>query len=233
MNRRTGAYEELFEDWDCSVEGFEGVRSQDILPLLECNFHFEVFLPFGNAIDPFVDRTFGPNFRAAAEWDRNFIDQVHVRDELEIGTGRIKPTHMLAVATLEPQEKPLLFGSSLTPAACIRDPLTVVHRSELPADPYEWRDWPRDVRQELAQTTRRLHLANSEVRRLNEKAASLEEELAVRTTWALGLDRDLDVRAKQVLELERELESRTRWALQFKTELEEEKASQADVPSPQ
>jgi len=219
VNRRTGAYEELFEDWDCSVEGFEGVRSQDILPLLECNFHFEVFLPFGNAIDPFVDRTFGPNFRAAAEWDRNFIDQVHVRDEFEIGAGRIKPTHMLAVATLEPRETPLLFSPALTPAACIRDPLTV-HRSEPPADPYEWRDWPRDVRRELAQTTQRLHFANGEIVRLNEKVTSLEEELAVRTTWAQGLDQDLVVRAKQVLELERELESRTTWALRLKRELE-------------
>ena len=231
VNRRTGVYEELFEDWDCSVEGFEGVRSQDILPLLERSFHFELFLPFGNVIDPFVDRTFGPNFRAAAEWDRNFVDQVHVRDELEIGTGRIKPTHMLAVATLEQQETPLLFSSALTPAACIRDPLAV-HRSNPPTDPYEWRDWPRDVRQELARTTQRLHLANSEIVRLNEKAASLEKELAVRTTWALGLDRDLEVRAKQVAELERELESRTIWALRLKKELEAKMAGQADVPSP-
>ena len=109
----------------------------------------------------------------------------------------------------------MLFGPSLTPGACIRDPLTVC-RSEPPADPYEWRDWPRDVRQELAQTIQRLNLANNEIRRLSEKSASLEEELNVRTTWALGLDRDLVVRAKQVLELERDLELRTNWALQLK-----------------
>lgn len=33
-NQQLRRYEEEFEDWDCSQEGFEGIRSQDILPLL-------------------------------------------------------------------------------------------------------------------------------------------------------------------------------------------------------
>jgi hypothetical protein len=51
---------------------FEGIRSQDILPLLLEYFHFEVFIPYGNVIDPFIDRTFGPNFDSSREWDRDF-----------------------------------------------------------------------------------------------------------------------------------------------------------------
>jgi SAM-dependent methyltransferase len=97
FNPRFGYYDELYEDWDCSVEGFEGVRAQDILPLLLDQFHFHLFIPFGNLIDPFIDRTFGQNFDAGAQWDRGFIDRVHHRDEQEIACGRLKPTHMLAV----------------------------------------------------------------------------------------------------------------------------------------
>ena len=87
FNLRSGRYEELFQDWDCSTEGFEGVRSQDILPLLLQNFHFRLFVPFGNIIDPFIDRSFGHHFDPAAEWDRAFIDRVQARDEAGLAAG--------------------------------------------------------------------------------------------------------------------------------------------------
>ena len=44
-------YEEIYEDWDCSGESFEGIRAQDILPLLVEHFHFELFVAFANIID--------------------------------------------------------------------------------------------------------------------------------------------------------------------------------------
>jgi hypothetical protein len=37
-NRQLRRYEETIENWDCSKEGFEAIRSQDILPLLVSNF---------------------------------------------------------------------------------------------------------------------------------------------------------------------------------------------------
>ena len=106
FNRRFGYYDDLYEDWDCSVEGFEGVRAQDILPLLLDHFHFHLFIPFGNLIDPFIDRSFGQNFDAGAPWDRAFIDRVHYRDDLEIARGNLKPTHMLAVIGKDPKTSP-------------------------------------------------------------------------------------------------------------------------------
>ena len=42
FNRKVNAYQETFEDLDCSLEGFEGVRSQDIVPLLMREFSFEL-----------------------------------------------------------------------------------------------------------------------------------------------------------------------------------------------
>jgi hypothetical protein len=97
FNTILNRYEELYENWDCSKESFEGIRSQDILPLLLGNFHFQLFVGFANVIDPFTDRAFGHNFDMRKPWDRAFIDQVHARDEQEMIAGRIKPTHMTAV----------------------------------------------------------------------------------------------------------------------------------------
>lgn len=61
-NRQLERQETDYPDWDCSVEGFEGIRAQDILPLLLDRFQFRFFYAFGNVIDPFIDRSFGPNF---------------------------------------------------------------------------------------------------------------------------------------------------------------------------
>jgi len=119
FNRVLNRYEELYQDWDCSRFGFEGIRAQDILPLLLEHFHFQMFFGFGNAIDPFVDRAFGHNFDSAAKWDRDFIYQIHQRDEEEILAGRIKPTHMLAVVGND-RDKPTLFSAPLSPEFCVR-----------------------------------------------------------------------------------------------------------------
>jgi SAM-dependent methyltransferase len=101
FNRRLNRYEELFRDWDCSTEGFEGIRAGDILPLLVSSFHFRFFFPFANVIDPFIDRSFGFNFKMHEQWDRDFIDAVHLRDEEEMNAGRVKPTHMLAALSTQ------------------------------------------------------------------------------------------------------------------------------------
>lgn len=112
--------EPRFLNWDCSGEGFEGIRAQDILPLLHARFDFELFLGYGNVIDPFIDRSFGPNFDADAAWDREFIDRVHARDEAEMLAGRITPTHMLAVLRRRPYAGPQHFRAGLAPQACVR-----------------------------------------------------------------------------------------------------------------
>ena len=97
FNRQLRRHEARFEDWDCSVGGFEGIRAQDILPQLLQRFDFELFIGLANVVDPFIDRSFGPNFDADVAWDTAFIDRVHARDEAELAAGRIKPTHMFAV----------------------------------------------------------------------------------------------------------------------------------------
>lgn len=112
-------HEELYENWDCSSEGFEGIRAQDVLPLLLERFKFYVYAGFGNVIDPIVDRCFGHHFDDKSEWDLDFIDRVHEADERGFREGTLTPTHIMAVMTAEePVER--RYARGLTPEASIR-----------------------------------------------------------------------------------------------------------------
>ncbi len=110
-----------FRDRDCSLDSFEGIRAQEILPLLVENFEFELFAPFGNLIFVFVERTYGPNFDPERDWDRAFIDRVADYDERAILAGELTPTQMIAALTLQDTETKLLHPT-LTPEFCIRRP---------------------------------------------------------------------------------------------------------------
>ncbi|MDE2566452.1 MAG: class I SAM-dependent methyltransferase [Burkholderiales bacterium] len=112
-------HEELYENWDCSTEGFEGIRAQDVLPELMKRFHFKLFLPFSNVMDVFIDRCFGHHFSPNGEWDCHFIDRLNERDEAAIVRGDLTPTHMLAVLSLEPDASPL-WWNGLSPRSCVR-----------------------------------------------------------------------------------------------------------------
>jgi SAM-dependent methyltransferase len=118
-NLQLGRHEERFLDWDCAGDGFEGIRAQDVLPLLIERFAFDLFIAFGNVIDPFIDRSFGHHFDANNARDRDFIDRVHARDEAEIAAGRLTPTHMMAVMRVGGAGAPLTVGG-LTPERCVR-----------------------------------------------------------------------------------------------------------------
>lgn len=118
-NVQLGRHEARFEDWDCSREGFEGIRAQDILPLLRTRFGFEFFLAFGNLVDPFVGRSFGPHFDPSLERDRRLVDRIHARDEAELRAGTIRPTHLLAVLRRDPGVA-TVHRPFLAPADCER-----------------------------------------------------------------------------------------------------------------
>jgi SAM-dependent methyltransferase len=120
-NCRLGRYEEVYENWDCSREGFEGIRSQDILPLLVKSFHFDCFLGFSNVINVFVDRAFGHNFDPSDPRDCYFIDFVSQLDDYFIEAGKFKPTQMIAAMT-KTGGSALRTYKHLTPEFCVRNP---------------------------------------------------------------------------------------------------------------
>ena len=118
-NVQLGRREEMYENWDCSTSGFEGIRAQDILPLLMERFKFRIFLGFGNVVDIFVDRGFGHNFNADMEWDMSFIDRIHAFDEESLKAGTLTPTHLIAVMTSQNDES-AEYSRGLDPAKCVR-----------------------------------------------------------------------------------------------------------------
>ena len=172
LNRKLQRYEERFEDWDCSHSGFEGIRSQDILPLLLSHFHFEVFLGFGNVIDPFIDRSFGPNFNVANASDRAFIDDVHRCDDEAISAGAITPTHMLAVVRKTPPENPVNAERS------VRDPNASALLPYSVGPSYKWRAWPHSTQHELETACLRLAESERKAQALSQQVEYLERQHA-------------------------------------------------------
>jgi SAM-dependent methyltransferase len=230
FNRMLQRYEEMYLNYDCSADGFEGIRSQDILPLLLQNFNFDVFVAFANVIDPFLDRAFGYNFDAQAQWDRSFIDAIHQRDEQELAAGCLKPTHILAVLGKDPGI-PSLCHPPLTPEFCVRNPSTVIAEANGQPNPYDWHSWPHSPQTELEIACQRLDTAyrklkeaEEQVDQRGEMVERLMREFEERTQWALRLKKEIDDWTGLDLHLQQlneELEQRTAWALKLQNELEE------------
>jgi SAM-dependent methyltransferase len=213
FNRQLQRYEELYENWDCSQESFEGIRSQEILPLLLERFHFQIFICFSNVITPFISRGFGYNFDAKTEWDCAFVDRVHQRDELEIASGRITPVQMLAIASISTRV-PTAFHAPLSPQFCVRrTPVATEHPSceadaECPKPrqgPYD-HSWPHSPPREIEIACHRLMECQA---RYQERAA-----------WSVRLRDDLEQATARVQELEKEREKELEKEIKLEKELE-------------
>lgn len=119
-NHQLNMVQKRFVNHDCSVDSFEGIRAQDILPLLIKNFHFETFIPFANLILIFIDRGLGPNFDINNPEDIAFIDRIHELDESLMLAGTIQPTQLMAAMQLNPSDTMRLRHPKLTPEFCLR-----------------------------------------------------------------------------------------------------------------
>jgi len=120
-NHQLKRLEEQYDNWDCSIEGFEGIRAQDILPLLIRKFDFVSFLGYGGVIDPFIERNFGHNYSVDNVEDTRFIDTLEFLNDYLLETGVIKPTMMWAVMknkSINPPE--CKFYKNLSPEFCVR-----------------------------------------------------------------------------------------------------------------
>jgi hypothetical protein len=127
-NHQLRRFEPDFDDWDCSVEGNEGIRAEDVLPLLIESFHFDTFIAFGNVMDVFVDRSFGPNFSPDRPEDVAWIDEIARLDEALIDSGEVKPTHLIAALRTRPVSRPRCYRQ-WTPEFCVRRPDLDARRS--------------------------------------------------------------------------------------------------------
>jgi len=120
-NHQLKRVEHEYVNWDCSKTGFEGIRAQDILPLLLEKFSFSTFLGFGNLPDLFIERGFGHNLSVDNPHDTGFIDFLEQLNSLLIDLGYLKPTMMYAAMTRrKPGAPPVRCYRHWTPDFCAR-----------------------------------------------------------------------------------------------------------------
>lgn len=134
-----------FNDWDCSIEGFEGIRAQDILPLLTKRFRFEKFFAWGGLTDIFIDRRFGFNLRPSEVSDAQFVLALQAAEDRLLEAAVIRPTQMMAamraITSKTCPSSPRCFGQR-TPERMVRDPAAEIRapnlsdcRIDVPYDP--------------------------------------------------------------------------------------------------
>jgi SAM-dependent methyltransferase len=84
-----------FENWDCSAEGFEGIRSEDILKPLFKFFESSGSFFWGGVLDPFLDRGFGDNFDPSNQDDLKMINNVLSIENEMTDRGYLTPTQVI------------------------------------------------------------------------------------------------------------------------------------------
>lgn len=122
-NHQLKRFEKEYDNWDCAKTGFEGIRAQDILPLLVKTFTFHSFLGFGNLPDIFIERGFGHNLLVDDSHDTGFIDFLEQLNSLLIDLDYLKPTMIYAVMTRKRRDAPpVRCHRHWTPEFCVRRP---------------------------------------------------------------------------------------------------------------
>jgi 2-polyprenyl-3-methyl-5-hydroxy-6-metoxy-1,4-benzoquinol methylase len=111
---------ERFVDHDCSTEGFEGIRAQDILPIIERQFKPYKFFGYGGFIDVLVDRGYGRGFDIESDHDKTFITAMANINDALLDAGVQKPTTMMAYFTKYDRGEKFYRNRSMTRS--IRDP---------------------------------------------------------------------------------------------------------------
>jgi SAM-dependent methyltransferase len=91
-----GKLNRYYQDWDCSIEGFEGTRAQDILPLLAEHFSIGRFAAWGGLADAFVSPRFAPNFDANRPEDCAFLDYISKLEVALLDARATTPASMAA-----------------------------------------------------------------------------------------------------------------------------------------
>ncbi|OFY85780.1 MAG: hypothetical protein A3F72_21640 [Bacteroidetes bacterium RIFCSPLOWO2_12_FULL_35_15] len=122
FNNFSKKIDDPYINFDCSAENFEGIRAEDVLPLLVKEFHFEKFVGFGNVIDVFTDRIYGHNYSVNNKWDVAFIDFVENLNTQLIDAGTVKPTAMFGTLVKKTKNNKECVYSRWNPEFSVRQP---------------------------------------------------------------------------------------------------------------
>lgn len=115
-------YEETHVNHDCSTEGFEGIRAQDILPLMLERFRPSKFVGAGGFVDLMVDRGYGHGFDHNDPDDVRMIRCMADLNEIMLDAGIVKPTIMLAHFVKYPCEEGTYRGRTAAGAVRLVNP---------------------------------------------------------------------------------------------------------------
>lgn len=99
FNHRKNQSYTLFQNTDFSVGSFEGIRAQDILPLMLEKFHFSHFYSHGGIVERFINRGFGHNYSIDLEEDVRFASMLQEVNDALLDGRFVTPTQMVAYAT--------------------------------------------------------------------------------------------------------------------------------------
>lgn len=108
--------EETYINHDCSTEGFEGIRAQDILPLMLERFHPLRFVGAGGFVDLMIDRGYGHGFDVNDPDDTRLITCMADLNEIMLDAGTVKPTIMLGHFVKYPCEERTYRGRTAAKA---------------------------------------------------------------------------------------------------------------------
>ena len=85
-----------FQDWDCAIQGFEGVRAQDILRLIAERFDAARFVAWGGLSETFLNYRTAPSFDPADATDRIFLSRIQQLESALLEARCTTPTEMAA-----------------------------------------------------------------------------------------------------------------------------------------
>lgn len=86
----------FFQDWDCSVDGFEGVRAQEILGLVSTRFRVARLAAWGGITESFLNIRMGPNLDPDDPADRLFLERLAALEARLLAERKTTPTIVLA-----------------------------------------------------------------------------------------------------------------------------------------
>ncbi len=88
-NSYTGEIDEVVPNVDHSVNSFEAVRSQDILPGLLAHFRPIAHITLDAIISPLLDFRYGPNYNIEDECDRAIVSIIGETDRQLVHSGAL------------------------------------------------------------------------------------------------------------------------------------------------
>lgn len=116
-------YHAEYLNHDCAQSGFEGIRAQDILPLLTEKFAFTKFAAGGGFVDILFERGYGQSIDMDNPKERALVDFLSQTNELLLETGKIKPTMLFAHMKRKSETTRLpRFYKNMSPGFALREP---------------------------------------------------------------------------------------------------------------